>query len=97
MPLETYHETGYLKYNLVGTSNGIPNEIQTEIRVFIKHAPQILRLTERIRFPYAPRKYGHMIVITISVSKKHRCCNMHMTVYFFTFVCNSYKTRKKGK
>ena len=68
MSLETNHETGHLKYNLVGTSNGIPNEIQTEIRGFIKHALQILRWTARIRFSYVPWNYGHMIIIATPVS-----------------------------
>jgi hypothetical protein len=31
MRLEAHHKTGYLKYNLVETSNGITNEMQTEI------------------------------------------------------------------
>jgi hypothetical protein len=67
MHLETHHETGYLKYNLVETSNGIPNEMQTEIRRFIKHALQILRWTARIRFSCVPWNYGHTIFIAASV------------------------------
>jgi hypothetical protein len=67
MRLETHHETGNLKYNLVETSNGIPNEMQTEIRGFKKHALQILRWTARIRFSYVPCNYGHTIFIATSV------------------------------
>jgi hypothetical protein len=65
--LETHHETGYLKFNLVETSNGIPNEKQTDIRGFIKHALQILRWTECIRFSYVPWNYGHTIFIATYV------------------------------
>jgi hypothetical protein len=97
--LKHIHETGYLKYNLVGTRNGIANEIQTEIRSFIKHAPEILWLTERISFTYVPRNYGHITVILylyLSL-KKHHCCNVQMSEYFVRLYVIRTKLEKRGK
>ena len=81
MGLETYHETGYLKYNLVGTSNGI----QTEIRGFVKYALQILRWTTRIRFSYVPWNYGH------TQKKNQQCCNQQIIDSFICLYINRAK------